>query len=176
MALTTTDMIQIISILISTITSIVAIWISVRTLKQTNRITKEANRPYVCATLEYITVTTHKDIYFVIKNHGVTGATIDDICFSQAPDFLLGLDIFNNLKGTFIAPKQKISTCGNFDGQKDFSVTIKYSTTDGQWEETFFLSPLAIRNVLYTNSSSLSHPELPLAITNATRELIRSNF
>lgn len=175
--LTVSDQIQIISIVASTTISIVSVLIAVFTLRQTNKITKEANRPYISISLEYITVTALKDIYLVIKNHGQTGAIINSITFSREPDFLLGAQIFENLTNSFIAPTQTISTNCNFeDSPEPITVFIEYSQGRTVYKEQFPLNPKAVQNIIYSQTSSHHLSQTDKTIINVGREIIRSKF
>ena len=75
MSLTPSDVIQLIGILASLITSVIAIIISVLTLKQNSKMIDETSRPYVAI---YAKTTNFQSpqYYLVINNFGQTGATI----------------------------------------------------------------------------------------------------
>ena len=76
--LTISDIIEICGIAVSLITGIVAIIISVKTLKQNSKMIEESTRPYITIYFQTTTVRTPR-AYFVIKNFGNTGATISSI-------------------------------------------------------------------------------------------------
>lgn len=78
MSLTPSDVIQLIGILASLITSIIAIIISVLTLKQNSKTIDETSRPYVAI---YAKTTNFQSphYYLVVKNFGQSGATISSI-------------------------------------------------------------------------------------------------
>lgn len=86
MSLAPSDVIQLIGILASLITSVIAIIISVLTLKQNSKMIDETSRPYVAI---YAKTTNFQSpqYYLVIKNFGQTGATISSIKCS--PDISL---------------------------------------------------------------------------------------
>lgn len=71
--LSVSDIIEIISIIVSTFTSIVAIFVSVKALKQNNKMLEESTRPYVSIYVESITLC-EQSSFFVIKNFGNTPA------------------------------------------------------------------------------------------------------
>ena len=108
--MTTSDIIEIISIIASAFTSFVAIGISVASLRQSNRVLKESLRPYITIYLDTITVC-EQSSYFVLKNFGHTSAVITDFRY----DFLLKntsqpcsllLEQFDSVKGIVLAPGQ----------------------------------------------------------------------
>lgn len=75
--LTPTDIIEIIGIITSLITSIVAIVISVKTLKQNSEMIEESTRPYISMYIgtTYFSSTT---MYLIMKNYGSSSAIITD--------------------------------------------------------------------------------------------------
>ena len=174
--MTTSNIINLACTIVTALTSVISIIIAVSTLKQTNKITKEANRPYVCASLEYIAMTPIKELYLVIKNYGATGATIKSVSFSKTPTFLLGTKMFENLTNSFIAPGQSISTTGNFKDIDDFIVTIEYVNGKDAYKEAFKLSPNALISAISYNTSAIPNPEINLTLVNTTREIIRNKF
>ena len=89
--------VDIISILASTLISVISIIIALISLIQTNKITKEANRPSVIIFLESISVTSARNKYLVVKNFGNTPAKIDNIICSREIDFCFGLNPFKDL-------------------------------------------------------------------------------
>ena len=103
--MTTTDIIEIIGIIASTTVSIVAIVISVMTLKQNSKMIEESTRPYVVVcgkTANY----QEPRFYLIIKNYGSSGAIITKfICDHDLAEFSYRKEItpFKNICGTFIA-------------------------------------------------------------------------
>lgn len=110
--MTTTDIIEIIGIIASTSVSIVAIVISVMTLKQNNKMIEESTRPYVVVCGK---TANYQDprFYLIIKNYGSSGAIITKfICDHDLTEFSYRKEItpFKNICGTFIAPGQSFIT------------------------------------------------------------------
>ena len=174
--MTAGDWIQVIAIVISTIISVISIIIAVKTLKQTNQITKEANRAYLVATLEYTALTSIKTIYLVIRNYGNTAATIKNITCSRDVDFFLDLEIFENIVNTSIAPHQSITTVCDFrNNNTPFTLTIEYIQDNDTYTDTYTLSPQAMQNIIYSQTAD-SNMTTPQAIINGAKELIRSRM
>lgn len=110
--MTTTDIIEIIGIIASTTVSIVAIVISVMTLKQNSKMIEESTRPYVVVCGK---TANYQDpmFYLIIKNYGSSGAIITKfICDHDLAEFSYRKEItpFKNICGTFIAPEQSFIT------------------------------------------------------------------
>lgn len=110
MKLTGSDLIQIIGIVCTSVTSIVAIVISVASLKQNSKIIEESNRPYISVYANCIKIS-EPMLYLIIKNFGETSGTIT--AFSTDKD-LSKCTVneeyvpFENIVGTTLNPKEQI--------------------------------------------------------------------
>lgn len=108
--LSTSDIIQLGGIIFSTLIGVIAIIISVITLRQNHQLVQESTRPYI---LIYTGITYFRDpnYYLIIKNFGQTGAQITDfscdydlsIC-SYSPTH----PPFSHIVGAFVAPGQSL--------------------------------------------------------------------
>ena len=108
--LTSSDIIEIIGIIASLITSIVAIVISIATLRQNSKMLKESTRPYVTIYIDSITIC-EQSSYFILKNFGNSPAYITDFQYdpilrktNQKKKILQ--DQFDFVKGIILAPGQ----------------------------------------------------------------------
>ena len=102
--------------------SIVAVVISVKSLKQSEYSITQANRPYVVVYREYIQILDAVHELIVIKNFGKSGALIESITFSpEYKDRVNGFNknLFRNINNTFIAPNQSITTVVSIDALND---------------------------------------------------------
>lgn len=88
--LTPSDIIEIINIIVSTFVSVVAIVISLKSLKQSkitieqnNRMLDEATRPYITIYLDAVTLC-EQSSYFVLKNFGNSPAIITKFKYDPA--------------------------------------------------------------------------------------------
>lgn len=147
--LSVSDIIEICGIAASLITGIVAIIISVKTLKQNSKIIEESTRPYITLYFQTTIVRTPKS-YFVIKNFGKTGATISSITCdydlkkcSVAP----GATLFSHIENTFLAPHQSIPYSVDIRNIVDENISltfnIKYFTMNKKYSEVVVMNPLA---------------------------------
>ena len=108
--LSVSNIIEICGIAASLITGIVAIIISVKTLKQNSKMIEESTRPYITIYFQTTTVRTQRP-YFVIKNFGNTGATISSItCDYDLKKCSVDscATLFSHIANTFLAPQQSI--------------------------------------------------------------------
>jgi hypothetical protein len=176
-SLTISDWLQALSIIFSTLISIVSIFIAISTLKQTNKITKEANRPYIVIFIDAITLNGSSDKYLIIKNFGNTSATINSIECSSDIDFCAGLNPFKNLKNLTIAPGQSISTYCNFDKNKEaFTCSINYFHQKDIYNDIFDLNPSYTSGLLSVTRSTSNMSSLERTLWTCSNELIRSKF
>ncbi|HFJ9474194.1 TPA: hypothetical protein ACGW68_001126 [Bacillus cereus] len=173
------NLVQIISPIVGIGTSIVAIIISVISLKVTRSSIEEANRPYVVVYREYIQVLSNIHEYVVIKNFGKSGATIDSITFEPTYlDDMRGKEIFKNTRDTFIAPGQSISTVVSinpFAGERNDKIkaTIKYHTDKKEYQEIIALSEGILEDMTFTKSRPSKGKSIEEIMTKATEEILR---
>lgn len=158
--LTTTDIIEIIGIIIALITSIVAIVISVETLKQNSKMIEESTRPYLVI---YGNSTNFQspNFYLIIKNFGQSGATVQTLsCNLDLAKYSYNENYvpFSHIAGTTIAPGQ--SFLCNLDTHKlykeeivlDFSIT--YSACNKTYIENFSINPKTYSDLVQTRAST----------------------
>ena len=134
--MTLSEIIEILSIIFSTIIGAISIYYSNKAIKiaseankLTAEITADANRPVVVAYLETVEIESfHK--YMVIKNFGNTPATILDLKFMRSID---KYDFnMSSLIGCTIAPSQKFMHFINDETEGIVRVNIIYQTATGQ--------------------------------------------
>lgn len=183
-SLSTDNYISIIGMLISLFTSIVAIAISLKTLKQNSIMINESTRPYV---VMYSQVTNFQNpaFYLVLKNFGQSGATITNIecdtnlsLFSHSETRIP----FSNFQGVFIAPGQSFST--NLDVKKIYidkdiipnpiSFKISYKNESNIFSDTFTIHFDAYTNLINTRAST-SNKELKI-ISYTLQDLVEKNL
>lgn len=100
MELSTSDIIQLLSIVISLFTSIIAIIISIISIRQNTKSLEESVKPCISIYVEQITICEQQS-YFVIKNFGASAGIITDFQFLNPPDKMsqsLSVNL-NRLKG-----------------------------------------------------------------------------
>ncbi|AUM96335.1 MULTISPECIES: hypothetical protein [Clostridium] len=171
------DYIQIITALISFIISIVSIFIAIASLRQTNKITKEANRPDVVIYLQCTQTQNIQHKYLVIKNFGKTSAIIKNICCSREVDFCRGLNPFENLINNTLAPGQSLCTICDFkNNDNSFSCNIDYKNGLDNYSGSFLLNPRFTKGLLYSNNTSSHLSTLEKTIINSTEQIIKSHF
>ncbi len=105
--MTISDILQLISIICSSVLAIVAIVISIITLRQNRNMIFESNKPQITIFSKAISFTSPKKrLYLVLKNFGLSGATIVDIEYDKSFDKYFARPPFENISNVFIAPNQ----------------------------------------------------------------------
>lgn len=156
--MTTSDIIEVLSIITSTIIGLISIYYSNKAIKiasnankLTAEITAETNRPVVVAYLETVEIESfHK--YMVIKNFGNTPATILDLKFMQSID---EYDFnMSSLIGYTIAPSQKFMHVIDNDLKGTVIVNIIYQTVTGQnFDEVYQVKLNATEKLFWIGSN-----------------------
>lgn len=144
MNLSTSDIIQIIGILASLVTSIIAIILSRISIKQNSKMMEETSRPVI----QVYPYFSNSIAYIVFKNFGNSSATIDKITcphyfkkeelFYQDEDTPTG-HILKSLEGALFAPNYSFTLMLNHVQTKDtkFKIRIKYHSAIKTYRETF---------------------------------------
>jgi len=146
MNLTISDIIQMTGIIASLITSIVAIIISVMTLKQNSKMIEESLRPNIQIYPLYINTI----VYIIINNFGSSEAYIDEIeCshkFTQQETVCnaSGTDIFDRVKGALFTPgySLKCPLIGYAVANEVFEFRVKYHSCNKTYTDTFSFNPV----------------------------------
>ncbi len=156
--MTTSDIIEVLSIITSTIIGLISIYYSNKAIKiasnankLTAEITAETNRPVVVSYLETVEIESfHK--YMVIKNFGNTPATILDLKFIQSID---EYDFnMSSLIGYTIAPSQKFMHVIDNDLKGTVIINIIYQTVTGQnFDEVYQVKLNATEKLFWIGSN-----------------------
>ena len=172
--------VEIISIISSSILSIVAIVISIKTLKQNNKMIEDSSRPYINISKHVVAISTPKE-YLILKNYGTSSAEILDIkCSVPIEDLVedtpLKRNPFSYLIGTSIAPNQCFSPIISTLNIKEeiITFTIKYKTDNKTYTTTSHIRTQQDHGMVYTKIST-KDKELEI-ISNTLQEMIRQNF
>lgn len=160
-SLSTSDIIEIVGIIASLVTSIVAIIISIKTLTQNSKMIEESTRPYIVV-YSRTTNFQHPNYYLVVKNFGKSGAVItsfkcdyDLSLFSFQKEYVP----FEHFSGTFLAPNQ--SYLCNLDTTKlfhcdppEFHFSVEYKIGRKKYSDSFTISPKADADLIQTRAST----------------------
>ncbi|WP_258956444.1 hypothetical protein [Enterococcus malodoratus] len=187
MQLSVSDLIQLVSIIISALLTIVSLVISVRALKQsqksielTEKSILDSNRPYIVIYRDYIQVSSTVHEYVIVKNFGNTGAVIDDISFSPILlDDIRGKKVFEHIAGIFIAPGQSISTVSSvnvFKREKDLpdtSISIAYHDDIKKYENRYSFSDNILHDILVSKTNPSKNKSVQQIMTTVSEEILR---
>lgn len=157
---TISDWLTLIGIIASLITSIVAIWISIKTLNQNNQMIEESTRPYIVISGETTNYSEPK-FYLMMKNHGSSGATITKFeCNFDLSEFSHNINYkpFEHIVGTFVAPGQSFLTNLNksklFDKDRTLKFDIEYQSNNKVYSEHFEIVLKAYTELIQTRTAT----------------------
>lgn len=183
------DIIQIISIIISSVFTIISIGIAVLSLKKSQKAIEltetsieEANRPYIVVYSDCIQVASTIHQYLIVKNFGKIGATITSLKIT--PPYKKDLSNgesggFTKLDNTFLAPNQTLTTVLFSDYSKNkrvgvTNISITYKTSKKEYIDNFIIN----EDLDLTFTKTKPHKTKPITevVTYAAEELIRKNL
>lgn len=169
--------VQIISIITTCIISIISIVIALATLIQTNKINKDANRPYIVISIDFIHVSSSRNKYIIIKNFGKTAGKIKSLSTSRDIDFCGGLNPFSNLTNVMLAPNQSIVTACDFKSNSESILfNITYSDSRKSYTENFNIIPTFSSEIITKKNSASNYSNTENLLVHITEEIIRSQF
>ncbi|MDB8551499.1 hypothetical protein [Turicibacter sanguinis] len=172
--LSVSDWIQIFAIIVTFGTSVVAIVISVASLKQTEKITREANKPVINISLEYFQDKHMRHYYLCIKNVGNSRAVIKSIKYYPEDAFKTGGSFINKITPFSLNPSQKITTsCKLSDYNKLLIFDVEFSWDNEVFEESFVINPVTAFSSIEPIPDKLT---IEKAIIHAARQITRNNF
>lgn len=160
MELTTSDIIQIIGIMVAIITGIASIIISVISLCQNSKIVKESNK----AQIEVFPFKIYGDMFprIKIQNFGMTTGTIIDIqTIPEMPIDNMIINPFEYYKDLSLAPNQSFTTifCKNNSNDPEvpiesFDIILTYKTLNDTVKSTFHINYKFLDGYMESRSSS----------------------
>lgn len=160
MELSTSDLIQLISIMVAIITGITSITISIITLRQNSKVVKESNK----AQIEIFPYKVYGDIYpkIRIQNFGqTTGIIINVKTIPEMPVEQMVINPFDFYKDLSLAPNQSFTTtfCKKDSNDPDvpvevFDVILSYKTLDNIVKSTFHINYNFLNGYTETKSPS----------------------
>lgn len=169
-----TDWIQAVVAVISLITSTIAVVISVKSLRLTQKSILDANRPYVTMYIDSVdTIYFSKDL--VIKNFGKSSARIDRIEFDTELDQLNKEKKMQSLIGGMIAPNQKFTTTLENDFKKSVTADIEYSDLNGKkYKESIVIKTDIGKDLLWSSKRNSKDSTEATAIKHSAHAIIRA--
>jgi len=160
MELSTSDIIQIIGIMVAIITGISSIVISVITLRQNSKIVKESNK----AQIEIFPYKVYGDMFprIRIQNFGLTTGTILDIkTIPEMPIDHMVINPFEFYKDLSLAPNQSFTTifCKKDSNEAEvpiekFDIVITYKTLNDTVKSTFHINYKFLDGYMESKSQS----------------------
>lgn len=176
--LSISDILQLISIFAALIPSIIAIVISIITLRQNAKMVEESSRAVLSIYYQVINTGT-TCLYLVIKNFGHSVAIIQDFNsdfdFSDAYRFRVPQDYLKSLPGMTLAPGQSYISCIDPDKvAKTVHFKLKYLSCDKTYHDDFSLT-LTDASFAPVAKTATENKELK-AISYTLQEMLQKNL
>lgn len=177
-SLTVSDIIEIIGIVASLLTSIVAITISVATLRQNSKMIEESTRAIIAIYGESINPGS-PIFYFVIKNYGNSLATItkfnSDFDFSECYGVRSDRNWISDLNNCTIAPGQsRICKLDYNKITRPITFDIEYISSGKKYSESMLIDLKAGTSML-TSKNATKNQELR-TISYTLQEMLQKNL
>lgn len=177
-ALSLSDIVQIFAIIAALIPSIVAIVISLVTMRQTKKIFEENSRAVL--SVYYQTVNTGNPyLYLLIKNFGHSPAVLQKIScnfdLSTAQRYGHGKDFLKDLPGATFAPGQSFIICIDYNKLPDsIHFDIDYLSIGKKYHDEFTLQRTSF---IYAPTSKTATPGKELnSISYTLQEILQKNL
>ena len=179
-SLSPSDIIQIISICVSLITSIVAIVISLRTLRQNSKMIEDSSRPYITV---YIgdTYFSSVTVYLILKNFGNSSAKITNFsasCDLKAIAYDADRVPFSNIVGTFLCPGESlrfpVDLANAPEDLRDINISIEYSSSGRTYQDATTLNLISCYDALHlrANTKDQHLKEISFALQDIAEKML----
>ena len=160
---TVSDWLQLFGIITSLITSIVAIYISIKTLKQNNKMIEDSTRPVIHVYSKYV----DSILYIIIKNLGQSVAYIDaietDFYIAKNSNMVDGNPFSKLINATIPPNSSRICPLVSHSLEKrKFNFKISYHSTTNNYDESFFVD----------GDAENPFPDTHTSIKNSTRSCL----
>ena len=173
------DLIQLISIVVSTLTGIIGIILSVKAIRQTNvanNLTRQSAedmaRPYVNIFVDAFSVKSQDKVY-VIKNFGNSPAYITSISVNGELGEINRYH-FQSLVNNMLAPGQKITSTIDKDFKGCSEITVHYRDVNKKvYQDTFNLDTQIFDDFAFRTTEASNSNETASAIRQSTMALLR---
>ena len=175
-SLSPSDWIQIFGIIISTATSIVAIAISLLTLRQSNKMIEESTRPNI----QIYPVHLNGIVYIIIKNFGNSEAIIDDITCSHSfteAEYFGDIDgnEFTKLHGALFCPgySARCPLAAYAVANETYEFKVSYHSSEKKYYADFAFNPYSNAPFADTYPSGNDSEKHLHNIANELRDLVK---
>lgn len=172
-----TDIFQLIGIIVSSLIGLIAILVSVITLRQNNKMIEESTRPYVVAYNDLVNGSGTPIQFLIIKNFGQTAAIIDSILINPKVDVIYSDGMFKHMKNQCIAPGQSYTTAFKLsDCSITLTVEISYHSASKSYNEIFEISQKAISDHVHAKVVANDSTKALKILAGCFQDYLRSNL
>lgn len=176
--LTPSDKVQLLGIIISFATSIVAILISLMTLRQNSKMIEESSRPVISIYSQSIDTGTPM-LFIVVKNFGNSPAVINkfdyDYDFTDCYSFRSERDYLKDLVGSTLAPGQsRICSLDYKKLSRPITFTLEYKSACKKYADSFTVDLRAGVNIPAPKTATEGKESR--AISYTLQEMLQKNL
>lgn len=157
--MTTSEILQLSTLIATSVTSWISIIIAVKTLKQNSKMITDNTRAHILFYIDYHPQT--NTYYLVIKNFGNSTGKLKYIEITPNLDWnktkhKSDINVLTNTKDLLLAPNQKVSSYFEFEDYPDtiFDVKLAYETQKTTYTESYTIDLSYIRNLDWLHSYS----------------------
>lgn len=147
-----------------------------KSLQITRKSIEDANKPFIACYIDLVEVG-HLQKYLIIKNFGRTPAMILDIQFDRVIEGLGREGEINSLKGSLIAPNQKVITVMNLQEKRIISVEVTYKDMQNNvMTHTYELNSGFSRDMRYANQNKSKLSDDTNVLRNLLHQYAKRNL
>lgn len=176
-SLSLSDLIEVIGIIVSFLTSIVAIIISVKTLKQNSKMIEDSTRPYVVVYNSLVNGGLSPIQFMIVKNFGQSAAKIVSLNITPKVNVTYSDELFANLSNQTIAPSQSYTTAFKLDDDSiTLTASIVYSAGKKIYKDTFTISQKAVSDLTHPTAKPSDCREAKFILAKCFQDYLRLNL
>lgn len=176
--LTPSDKVQVVGIIVSAVISVIAIFISVLTLRQNSKMIEESSRPVISIYSQGINTGTPM-LFIVVKNFGNSPAVINkfdyDYDFTDCYSFRSERDYLKDLVGSTLAPGQsRICSLDYKKLSRPITFTLEYKSACKKYDDSFTVDLRAGVNIPAPKTAT--EGKEPRTISYTLQEMLQKNL
>ena len=176
--LTPSDKVQVVGIIVSAVISVIAIFISVLTLRQNSKMIEESSRPVISIYSQIINAGTPM-LFIVVKNFGSSSAVINkfdyDYDLTDCYSFRSERDYLKDLVGSTLAPKQsRICSLDYSKLTRPITFTLEYTSGRKKYKDSLSVDLKAGVNMPAPKTAT--EQKEPRTISYILQEMLQKNL
>lgn len=177
MELSVSDIIQLIGIVSSSIISLIAVILSLISIRQNSKALKDATRPYVVVYNDLVNGANTPIQFLIIRNFGQTAAVIESLEITPEVKVHYSDGLFKHMKNQIIAPGQSYSTAFKLDDSTIIlNVSISYRSGKNVYHDSYSISQKAISDNVHSKIMVENYDHAQKIIAGCFQDYLRSRL